>query len=254
MRDLRLRAPAAHRSAAAGSAPRRRSARPRACDASRAPSGSAFTAMIARSSSTPHIVCWKNSRVPTASTTSASPHNSRPSGSVTASGLRLSSTPWPRRKPHSTGACSISASCGHLAARHPARRRRPRSSDSSPRRAAWRHRAAHPRRSPAARPAADRCGVTSPGLPHTLIGHSSAAGPGRPVAIARNASATMRGAVSGAADQRRVVDQARNDAGLIVDLVQVPELAADIGVGNLPDQRQHRRVHRIGGQQRGATR
>ena len=48
-----------------------------------------------------------------------------------------------------------------------------------------------------------------------------------------------------------MVDQARDDAGLIVDLVQMAELAADIGVGDLADQRQHRRVHRIGGEQRG---
>ena len=49
-----------------------------------------------------------------------------------------------------------------------------------------------------------------------------------------------------------MVDQARNDAGLIVDLVQLPKLAADVAIRNLPDQRQHRRVHRVGGQQRGA--
>ena len=51
-----------------------------------------------------------------------------------------------------------------------------------------------------------------------------------------------------------MVDQPRDDAGLVVDLVQVPELAADIALRDLPDQRQHRRVHRIGGEQRGATR
>ena len=89
------------------------------------------------------------------------------------------------------------------------------------------------------------------GLPQTLIGHSSAAGPGRPVTIARNASATMRGAASALGDQRRMIDQPRDDAGLIVDLVQLAKLAADVAIGNLPDQRQHRRIHRIGGEQRG---
>ena len=49
-----------------------------------------------------------------------------------------------------------------------------------------------------------------------------------------------------------MVDQPRNDAGLIVDLMQLPELAADIAIRDLSDQRQHRRIHRIGGQQRGA--
>ncbi len=60
-------------------------------------SGSASTRMICRSSSTPHCVSWMSMRVPTASTTSASPHSSRPSGSVTLSGSRPSSTPRPRR-------------------------------------------------------------------------------------------------------------------------------------------------------------
>ena len=49
-----------------------------------------------------------------------------------------------------------------------------------------------------------------------------------------------------------MVDQPRNDAGLIVDLVQVPKLAADIALRDLSDQRQHRRIHRVGGQQGGA--
>ena len=50
-----------------------------------------------------------------------------------------------------------------------------------------------------------------------------------------------------------MIDQPRDDAGLVADLVQMAELAADIALGNLPDQRQHRRVHRIGGEQRAPT-
>ena len=46
-----------------------------------------------------------------------------------------------------------------------------------------------------------------------------------------------------------MIDQPGNDAGLVVDLVQVPKLAADVAIRDLPDQRQHRRVHRIRGQQ-----
>ena len=55
----------------------------------------------------------------------------------------------------------------------------------------------------------------------------------------------------GLADQRRIIDQPREDAGLVADLVQMAEVAADVGVGDFADQRQHRRVHRIGGEQRG---
>ena len=47
-----------------------------------------------------------------------------------------------------------------------------------------------------------------------------------------------------------MIDQPRDDAGLVADLVQMAEIAADVGVGNFADQRQHRRVHRIGGEQR----
>ena len=91
----------------------------------------------------------------------------------------------------------------------------------------------------------------APALPQTSIAHSSAAGPGRPVDIARNACAIRREAVCGAADARGMIDQPRDDAGLVADFVQMAEAAADVGLGNLADQRQHRRVHRIGGEQRG---
>ena len=40
-----------------------------------------------------------------------------------------------------------------------------------------------------------------------------------------------------------VIDQALNNAGLVAYLVEVAEPAADIGVGNLPDQAEHRRIH-----------
>ena len=49
-----------------------------------------------------------------------------------------------------------------------------------------------------------------------------------------------------------MIDQPLENAGLVADFVQMAEVAADIGVGNLPDQRQHRRIHGIGGQQRRA--
>ena len=48
-----------------------------------------------------------------------------------------------------------------------------------------------------------------------------------------------------------MIDQPLDDAGLVADFVQMAEAAADIGVGNLPDQRQHRRVHGIGGEEGG---
>jgi hypothetical protein len=45
------------------------------------------------------------------------------------------------------------------------------------------------------------------------------------------------------------IDKARDNSSLIADLMQVSEPAADVLVGNLADQRQHRGVHRIGGEQ-----
>ena len=47
-----------------------------------------------------------------------------------------------------------------------------------------------------------------------------------------------------------MIDQPADDAGLVANLVEVAEALADIGIRNLPDQAQHRRVHRIGGQER----
>ena len=52
-------------------------------------------------------------------------------------------------------------------------------------------------------------------------------------------------------DQRGIIHQPLDDSGLVADLVQVTEMAPDVGVGNLADQRQHRRIHRIGGEQGG---
>ena len=72
------------RSAAAGSARRRRSARLSACARARALRGRHRRARSASSLSTPQCVIGLSSRVPTPSTASASPHNSRPSGSVDA--------------------------------------------------------------------------------------------------------------------------------------------------------------------------
>ena len=54
----------------------------------------------------------------------------------------------------------------------------------------------------------------------------------------------------GLADQRGVVDEARDDAGLVADLMQMAEPLADIGGRNLSDQRQYLRIHRIGREQR----
>src|SRR5229473_3266626 len=62
----------------------------------------------------------------------------------------------------------------------------------------------------------------------------------------------QRGSLLGAADAGAMADKPRDDAGLVADLVEVAEAAADVRVGDLPDQRQHRRVHRIGHEQRRA--
>ena len=49
-----------------------------------------------------------------------------------------------------------------------------------------------------------------------------------------------------------MIDQPGNDAGLVADFVQMALALADRIVWNLPDQRQHRRIHAIGGEQRRA--
>ena len=78
---------------------------------------------------------------------------------------------------------------------------------------------------------------TAPRLPHTSIAHSSAAG---------------RGRVSRSLDVRIVIDQPRDDAGLVADLVQMPMAFADSSSRNLSDDCEHRRIHSIGGEQCGA--
>ena len=51
-------------------------------------------------------------------------------------------------------------------------------------------------------------------------------------------------------DARRMIDKPFDNAGLVANFVQMAETAADIGAGNLPEQGQHRRIHRISGQER----
>ena len=46
-----------------------------------------------------------------------------------------------------------------------------------------------------------------------------------------------------------MIDQPRDDAGLIADFVQMAEAAADRALRDLADQRQHRRVHAVGGEE-----
>ena len=54
----------------------------------------------------------------------------------------------------------------------------------------------------------------------------------------------------GLANARRPVDEPRNDPGLVADFVKIPEPAADRVLRNLAEQRQHRGVHAISGEQR----
>jgi hypothetical protein len=56
----------------------------------------------------------------------------------------------------------------------------------------------------------------------------------------------------GLADDLGVIDQPLDDAGLVADLVKLPEIAADIGIGNLADQAEHRNVGGECGEQRRA--
>ena len=62
----------------------------------------------------------------------------------------------------------------------------------------------------------------------------------------------FRGRLGRSVDARGMIDQPRDDTGLIADLMQVALAATDCGRRNLSDQRQHRRIHAIGGEQRGA--
>ena len=93
---------------------------PRSMSAGRAnrpgSSGLASMRMMESSGSMPHSVNGRNSRVPTASTTSASAHNSRPSGSVTLSGIAAveNAASTPIRK---DGGLQASRYLGHLGAR-----------------------------------------------------------------------------------------------------------------------------------------
>ena len=86
--------------------------------------------------------------------------------------------------------------------------------------------------------------------PHMSIAHSSAAGPGRPTNIDRIASATSARRLVRRADARRPVDQPRDDAGLVADFVQMRQAAADVALRDLTDEREHRGVHAVGGQER----
>ena len=94
----------------------------------------------------------------------------------------------------------------------------------------------------AARPAPER--------PHTSMAHSSAAGPGRPANIDRIASATRRGASLRRTDARRQsTSRAMMPAWSRISC-RWPKPRPIASCGNLPDQRQHRRIHAIGGEQR----
>jgi hypothetical protein len=55
-----------------------------------------------------------------------------------------------------------------------------------------------------------------------------------------------------ATEVRVGIDQPFDDSGLIADLMQVAEALADRALRNLPDHRQHRRIHAVGREQRGS--
>ena len=213
-------------------------------------SGSASRRITARSSSSPHWLSGLCRWVPMASTTSAFAHSSCPSGRVTLRGSRASSTPRPRRKAR-TGACRRRESSVTSAA-----------ASWAPPPATISGRAAPPRRLAAARIASSSSGAGAPGLggpmggtgarmPQTSMAHSSAAGPGRPLVMDAMAAATRPRGLGGRVDAGVMIDQAFDDAGLIADFMQMAEHAADRGLRDVPDQRQHRRIGAVGGQERG---
>jgi hypothetical protein len=89
------------------------------------------------------------------------------------------------------------------------------------------------------------CGVTGPDLPQTSMGIAARPGPAgrchRPHGFGDQARSLL-----GFPDQRGRVHQPLDDSGLVADFVQVTEPAPDIGIGNFANQRQHRRIHRVG--------
>ena len=94
--------------------------------------------------------------------------------------------------------------------------------------------------------------ATFPRLPHTSMAHSSAAGTGAALAHGRDRLGDFGRRLRRSVDAGGMIDQPGNDAGLVADLVQMALAFADRVRRDLPDQRQHRRIHAIGGEQRRA--
>ena len=78
--------------------------------------------------------------------------------------------------------------------------------------------------------------------PHTSIAHSSTAGPGRPRAHGAHRGGDQARRLLRRADAGGEIGEPRDDAGLVADLVQMAVAAADRGLRDVADQRQHRRV------------
>ena len=75
--------------------------------------------------------------------------------------------------------------------------------------------------------------------------------PGPAAAHGSDGGGDQAGRLGRRADAGAEIDEPRNDAGLVADLVQMAIAAADRGLRDLADQRQHRRVGAVGGEERG---
>ena len=78
-------------------------------------------------------------------------------------------------------------------------------------------------------------------------------GPAPPRGHRRDGLCHQGGGLRRRVDAGGEIHQTCDNAGLIADFMQVTDPAPDVGMGNLPDQPEHRRVHRISGQERRAS-
>jgi len=252
-------APEARRAACAKSAPASpisAAAGARCCPA---PPDRHWTEMIARSSSTPTSCAWKVSRVPTARWGWGTGWGNVGLAPELAA-ERQRDAEWIARVEHALAAPKAAQHrrLQHLGQQRDLGRCILRAAADQRSSAASRHKAlggisaTRPRRSTGCRTGRGFCAVASPLRPHTLIPHSKSARGGPAGHHGANASATRRGGPCPGRARACMADHALENAELVIDFVQMAQSAADILVGNLADQRQHRRIHRIRGEQRGA--
>ena len=94
--------------------------------------------------------------------------------------------------------------------------------------------------------------ATSARLAQVSSAHSSATGRGRPEVACQTACETRWRRLLRTPDALGPLGDVAHQAQLVVDLVQMAVAPVDVGLRDLADQADHRRVHAVGGEQRGA--